>query len=54
MTKPKEKLKVILPDVESFLDQIHSLAAVKTTDPWFGHKALRGPLSYSVGDTSSI
>lgn len=46
MTTPRDKLKIVLPDVESFLDQIHGLAAAKTTEIWFGEKALRGPLSY--------
>jgi hypothetical protein len=46
MTTPRDKLKIVLPDVESFLDQIHGLAAAKTKEIWFGEKALRGPLSY--------
>jgi len=54
MITPKEKLTPVLPDVEQFLDQIHSLAASKTKDIWFGNRALQGPRSYSGRTTSSI
>jgi hypothetical protein len=54
MITPRDKLTPVLPDVEQFLDQIHSLAAAKTKDIWFGESALRGPLSYSGRTTSSI
>ncbi len=53
LVTPKEKLTIILPDVEQFLNQIHTLAAPKVKDdPWFGKEALRGPLTYSARSTT--
>ncbi len=54
MVTPKEKLKIALSDVEQFLDSIHSLAAPKTKDIWFGKKALRGPSLYAKHSTSRV
>jgi hypothetical protein len=50
MITPRDKLAPVLPDVEHFLDQIHSLARAKITDVMFGDKALRGPKSYLSAD----
>ena len=49
---PKDKLVRAVHDVEQFLNQIHSLAAPKVNDPWFGSEALRGPHQYSSGTTT--
>jgi len=54
MITPRDRLARVLLDVEQFLDQIHSLAASKTKDIWFGKNALRGPKSYSGRSTSRI
>lgn len=50
----KQKLELILSDVEQLLDQIHGRARnkIKEDDPWFGAKALRGPSAYNVGSTT--
>jgi len=53
LVAPKEKLNVILLDVEQFLDCIHTHAAPKVkNDPRFGEKALRGPQAHSSGSTT--
>jgi len=51
MFTPKEKLSRAVHDVEQFVNQIHSLAAPKVKDIWFGKEALYGPQQYSLGDT---
>ncbi len=51
MVSPKEKLETVLPDVEQFLNHIHSLAAPNVKDPWFGSEALRGPMQYTSYST---
>jgi hypothetical protein len=50
MITPRDKLTPVLPDVEQFLDQIHSLAKAKTGDVMFGEHALRGARSYLSAD----
>jgi hypothetical protein len=54
LVAPKEKLTWILHDVEQFLNQIHVLAAREVNDAWFGTEALRGPMSYSSGQTQLV
>jgi hypothetical protein len=51
---PKEKSTNAMHDVEQFIENIHSLAApkVQEDDIGFGTEALRGPLSYSSGNTT--
>lgn len=52
---PKEKLTRILPDVEQFLNQIHTRAVQSVKDDlWFGTEALRGPRTYSARSTSAL
>jgi hypothetical protein len=50
MFTPKGKMTTAVQDVEQFVEQIHSFAAPKVNDTWFGSKALRGPLSYNTRD----
>jgi hypothetical protein len=52
MFTPKEKMTTAVHDVEQFIEQIHSLAAPKVNDVWFGEKALQGPLWYSTRATT--
>jgi hypothetical protein len=52
MIVPKDRLGIILPDVEQFLNSIHTLAATKVDDVWFGHEALRGPEFHFKGTTT--
>lgn len=52
MFTPKEKMTRAVCDVEQFLNQVHSLAAPKVNDMWFGTEALRGPQQYSLRTTS--
>lgn len=59
LVTPKEKLTMILPDVEQFLNQIHTRAAPKVEDEsWVVGEALRealgGPPAYSAGSTTLI
>jgi hypothetical protein len=49
---PKDKLTRAVHDVEQFLNHLHSLAAPKVNDIWFGSEALRGPHQYSSGTTT--
>lgn len=49
---PKAKLATVMADIEKFLNEIHTLAAPKVNDPWFGTEALRGPSTYSAGTTT--
>ena len=56
---PKEELAKILPNVERFLNRIHTAAAAKVAsakmkDLWFGREALRGPLTYSSRITTTV
>lgn len=43
---------VAISDVEQFIDQVHRLAAPKVNDLWFGSQALRGPLQYTIRQTT--
>jgi hypothetical protein len=54
MIIPKEKLGMVLPDVEQFLLEIHTLAAPKLQVPdiWFGSHPLHGPSEYTVHSTT--
>jgi hypothetical protein len=55
MITPRDKLASVLPDVEQFLDQIHSLARARIRpDPMFGEHALRGAKSYTSNDISRV
>ena len=57
LVTPKEKLTMILHDVEQFIEQIHTLAAPKVKDKsCVGREALRealgGPPTYSASSTT--
>ena len=47
----KEKL-IVIKDVEEFIQSIHTLAAPKVTDNWFGGKALHGTSQYTAYGTT--
>ena len=48
LSESKEKLSVVLEDVEQYLDSIHLLAKpmLKVSDTWFGSYALKGTTGY--------
>lgn len=54
MIAPKEKLTTVLPDVDQFLCEIHTLAEpkLKVRDIWFGSHPLRGTSEYTSFSTS--
>ena len=50
---PKRKMPSVLPDVETFLNEIHVRVKPNVQDPWFGSEALRGP-RMSLGRSTSL
>jgi hypothetical protein len=55
MITPKDKLDLVLADVEKFLCNVHELAKAKLRieDLWFGDHPLRGTSEYTVRSTTA-
>lgn len=48
----KQARCMAISDVEQFIEQVHSLALQKVSNPMFGKEALRGPTQYVVRHTT--